>query len=192
MVGYEPHVAKHCLTGSIRNHFLKIDKVILESDLVCCSNMLDTQYDIDLGGIYCPIKQIFDTASKEIGITLTEHISENQLDLLNSKIAAKDMIILHIDSRCLTYTPTFTTQLTVHSNHYVNIFDPDRNQYLISDSYIPTIPPSSHEGWIEIDDDYISKSVIFTMIPITLISIQQRCFVLGITWKEQKKAYIYT
>jgi hypothetical protein len=127
--------------------------------------MLDTEYNIDIGGIFSPIKQLFDTASKELGITLTKHISENQQNLLKRKTSAKDMTILHIDSSCLTYTPTFTTQLTVHSNHYVNVFDLNRNKYLISDSYIPTIPPSAYQGWIEIDDDYISKSVIFTLDP---------------------------
>lgn len=59
----------------------------------------------------------------------------------------------------------FSGKITVHTNHYINVIGLDGSRYLISDSYIPTIPSSTHEGLIEVSEENINKSAIFILEP---------------------------
>lgn len=162
---YITKLSNYCLTGSIRNHLSALEVDILESDLVCCDYMLETEYDLSVGGITSPIKSLIDYNCARLGLRLTKHIS-HQRELLVNAMAAKQRVIWHIDSRCLSYSPLFKTKITVHTDHYINLLGLDgSSRFYISDSYIPTLPPSTYEGTIEVSEDYINKSAVFILEP---------------------------
>ncbi|MFC3745640.1 hypothetical protein [Paenibacillus sp. GCM10012306] len=159
---YTTKLSNYCLTGSIRNQMSALRVNILESDLICCDNMLNTEYDLSLGGITSPIKWFIDQNCSRLGIRLIRYTA-HQREQIVSALAAKQRVILHIDSRCLTYSPLFKTKITVHTNHYINLLGLDGSQLYISDSYIPTLPPSTYEGTIGVSEDYINKSTVFIL-----------------------------
>lgn len=77
--------------------------------------------------------------------------SDKAKQYLKEAIYAERMVIIETKANYLTYSTVFNR--TMESSHFINVIgiSEDESQLYISDGYVPTVIPSTFEGWISFD-----------------------------------------
>lgn len=112
-----------------------------------------TQYD----GVYSEIEQIVNWSLKQNGIEINE-LSIRSKDTLLEELSKRKMLLLKINARKLNYSKLFTTAITNHRYHYVIVNGFDEEKIGIVDSYIPTTPITSFEGYLFLSEEDLRES----------------------------------
>lgn len=144
MKQYITKPSQHCYYGNISNILNYYGQDLTEAKLVLLSGALNCLYEVSNDNLYFRIPNEYCvTGLNRIGFEIS-YVSDEKTILKSTKYGLP--VLLCINTEYLTHNPIFAG---TNRKHYIVIISEDKNGFLISDSFIQTIPQSVFQGYIK-------------------------------------------
>lgn len=148
--GYHTAGGYDCLNSCICNYLKYYGFPLLTSDLFFLGDGFSLTFYDDKGYFYTSAYQSNYKGMQSLGIYSIQSKSDenNAIAFLEDAVVRCVPIAIRVSAHSLTHSNAFLQG--ENSMHYMNIIGKnDRNQFYISDGFIPTYHPTTFEGWVD-------------------------------------------
>jgi|GEM_PF-2086408 len=151
---------KNCITSSVNLLFKSNNYIISEYELLTSNTLLNLSCNVENDTFF---SDIFSMIKKSLSY---RNISLNKINrsCVNSFLQNNIPILLNININALNYFKVPGKERISNDNfHFIIISGQSGDLYHIHDSYIPSIPASTFNGWIKLDEKALYDSTAYVL-----------------------------